>query len=468
MKKYWLLALLCCVCAVAVSCSDDDDDNGGEVSESAPSVLVTTSSGSDSFTINITTSNGAYQYGYVASTSALSVTAAQILSGSVSGVYSAGVYSASTDGSSKSVVIDAAESTTYYVYAAAVTANGTYSSIASGSVTTLASSSSTDITPELDYATGYYYGDYYTDGTTVEYYIVLSAADLDEDYQTGAPYYILSLRSTTKPTSGTVTIPEGTYTVSDADGNNVIYQGDSYYAVYGDGEFSTLSNFADGSLAVSVSGSTTTIEGTLTDEDGTIHHISYTGDLDIENDAYTSTLSEDVTADLSGTPCYAYYFGDAVGNGTSYWHLVIYKIPGEGFYVDYVGESSFTAEAGIPTGEYTGALTGEAGTYFTGMLYNGSILYSWYFTANSSGSITDPYSPLGSGTITVTNNGDGTYTIAWDVMDDNETYSIKAEWTGTPTVSDETESTSSLSLNSAGPANFGVTEDSPRHLFFKK
>ncbi len=463
MKKNWLFALLCCVCAVAVSCSDDDDpvNNDPDAStEAAPTILVSTSAGSDNFTISLTTSSDASQYGYVASTSALTVSAEQIIAGSVSNVTSAAVYNTS-DGTFRTVVVNAAEGTTYYVYAAAVTAGGTYSTVASSSVTIAGNSDDpvdTDTDPELNYAFAYYYGDDYTDGTTVEYYVYLSETDLyNYGYQVGEEYFMLSLRSTTEPTDyDSITIPAGTYTVSSTDANNVIYMSESVYGIFEstDGSanyFSTLAYITGGSVTVSVSGSTTTIEGSLTDGNGASHNISFSGEVeiyDVRVADYSSTLTEDKTVDLTGAAANAYYYGDAMESGTAYWEITIYNTAyTEGFQLAFCADPSFTAEAGIPTGTYTGEYTTTEGTYLTGILYNGYAYYSWFFTINN-GYIDTPYSPFGSGTITVTKNEDGTYTIDVDVMDDSETYSIKGTWTGTPSITDYSSSTSTSSLDS--------------------
>ncbi len=469
MKKNWLFALLCCcMCAFAVSCSDDDDDvisgnddqtenEGGSTSDAAPTVLVTTNAGSDSFTVGITVSNTAYQYGYVASTSSLSVTAEQILAGSFSGVTSSGVYTASSDGTYKSVVIDADESTTYYVYAAAVSEGGTYSTVSSTTVTTLAAA--TTMAVDLNYGFGYYYGTYYTSGSTVEYYIYLSETDLmSTGWVEGENYYILSFRSTTEPDSDTVVLPAGTYTISSTDANNTLYMEDSLYGLcsgYSDDEgvsFDPLLGFTSGSLTVSVSSGITTIEGTLTDEEGTIHTVSYSGDLYIMDATASysySTLTEDVTVDLTDATCYAYYEGDAMETSTSFWEFQIYSADQtQCFQVSYCGSTDFTAETGLATGTYTGEYTAYEGTYITGIVYSGYLYYSWYISL-SDGAMAEPYSPFGTGEVTVTNNGDGTYTIDIDVMDDAETYSIKGTWTGTPTIYDYSSYYSSSSVKSA-------------------
>ncbi len=457
MKKNWLFALLCCACAVvAISCDDDDDEivaDDDVVAESAPTVSISTSAGSDSFTINLSASSDAYQYGYVASASALTVTAEQIIAGSVSDAVSAGVYSTSTDGTSTSVDVAAEATTTYYVYAAAVTANGTYSTVVYEALTTMAGTPT--ITAELAYAAGYYYGNYYTEGS-YEYYILLSDNDLNEEYQTGAQYYVLSLRSATEAASEDVVIPDGTYTISDTDGDGVIYLDDSYYAVYGSTDFSTELKFDSGSLAISVSGTTTTIEGALTDEEGTVHNISYTGEIAIENITYYSTLTEDITVEISAEPSMwpmLYYDGDRLGNGTSYWELSVYDWPGDGFEMVYIADGSLNAETGL-SGTFTGSDSGEAGTYMFGTVENDYATYSWYITYNDYAYIVDPYAPLGEGTSTIEPTGEydsygyPIYHITWDVYDDSGAHNITADWTGHVFIYDNSATYSSLSQNS--------------------
>ncbi len=447
------MALLCCVCAAAISCSDDDDEiiadddieYEGDYEELAPTVSFTTSAGSDSFTITLSASSDAYQYGFAASTSELSLTAEQIIAGTVSGTVSSGVYTASSDGYTQYITVEAEESTTYYIYAAAGTQNGTaYSDIISGTVTTLESSGSgTTTSQSLEYAQARYMGNYYStsDSGALEYYVIMSDADMSSGVvQNGATYYYLDFWSATAPDSETITLPSGTYTADRTKADFTFYAENSMYCLRGNRVWDAYCYITEGSLTASTTDGITTITGTVTDEEGNSHEITYSGPLVFEDYStdLCSTLTEDITPDLTGGTCQAACYGNAYGFGSCYWLIQIYNIPGYVISVDLFSDISLISETDLPAGAYTGSDDGATGTYVmgTGTIRDGDYTHSWYLSADENESVTEPYTPIGEGTITISKNEDGTFTIAFDVYDDGGNYTIKTSWTGEPEIYD--------------------------------
>ncbi len=435
MKKLLLILLTCCACAAVVGCDDDDDevvydssiaddsektDDGDEaVDENAPTVSVEATASTNYFFLTLVASKDASNFGYVACTEELtSVTAEQILSGSVSEAFSAETYTTETY-FTKSAFVEADKCTKYYVYAAAVTADGIYSAVASTSVTTILTSA--EVT---------YYGTYYSTTGLYQYSLTLSDNSSSDGYDTGARFYYLDFWSSTGADSGDIALPAGTYTVGTAEAENAIYSDDLSFNTYaGEWTWGESGYIIDGTLTVSVSDGTTYISGTLTDGTGGVHTISYSGVPSFEDSSTYSSLTEDITPDLTGASFYAAYYGDLYGTGAARWYVQVLNMPGSGIILDLCGDASFTTEAGMPTGTFTGDTTGAAGTYYKGK-YNSGLDHSWFYTIDSQYYQVAPTTPLGSGTITVTNNNDGTYTIVLDVMDENDKYSIKTSWTG--------------------------------------
>lgn len=95
----------------------------------------------------------------------------------------------------------------------------------------------------------------------------------------GSVAYILDFFVEGGSTSGR-DLPEGTYTLGAPDGTTPMTVGVDYsrfMQISEDGSSSTELYFTEGSVEVSVSGDTYTIEGLFTDTEGQIHHFVYTG-----------------------------------------------------------------------------------------------------------------------------------------------------------------------------------------------
>ncbi len=309
------------------------------------------------------------------------------------------------------------------------------------------------------YCTGYYYGNInYNAGKIYEYYVVLSEVEYSssEAPAAGSSYYVIDFLSSTAPDDlDNIVIPEGTYTLATTEVAGTLNSENVGRVVVSSSGSEKETYFASGKATVTAVEDMNVISASFEEDDGTTHTVSYTGTPDFTNYAYYSTLTSDVTLSLTGWSCTAYYYGDQFSNGGSDWYIYLENSSATTAVTLELNSSITAYSEGLPVGTYTGEYSTKLGKYITGVIYNKATYYSWYFNM-SNGYITTPYSPLGDGTITISEDSTGTYTIDIDSYDDSGNYTIKGSWTGTPTCSDET--TSSLSVSSASlgePLNGG-------------
>lgn len=145
-----------------------------------------------------------------------------------------------------------------------------------------------DPAPAYDYeyvttlCSGEYYGAFGNDGE-INYFVVLSTLPYDEEgyAQAGGVYYIFDMYAS--PDAGR-DIPAGTYTVGEAGETKAMTFSPDYsrFVVMGEDEASTFgAYFVEGTMTVAVEGDTYSFEAFLTDEDGSTHHVTYTGPAEI-------------------------------------------------------------------------------------------------------------------------------------------------------------------------------------------
>lgn len=156
---------------------------------------------------------------------------------------------------------------------------------------------------------------------------------------------------------------------------------------------------------------------------------------------WQSTLTDDYTLDLSSAVGTAVCYRDYYGTGGYNWQIKLK--PEDGVSCDELDielvVNSTVFEDGIVSGTYNVAkdnsdpVPGEflAGEYFYGYLY------TWYKGGWDADGKPQSKAPATGGTITVTNHGDGTYTIGFSLEDDRSTPRIfSGSWTGTMDLSD--------------------------------
>ena len=309
------------------------------------------------------------------------------------------------------------------------------------------------------HAYGMYYGDQYTPDTADNYYFFLSDLGVDADGydQVGGTYYRFDIYA---PITSDYTITPGTYQidVNDTMASGTVsayysayykwnYDGSDYDAVdYPDGGFITFN--ADGSIYAEVhmmmSGEThkVSFQGDIIIYDGTGD--SGGGGGDYGDTISTLTGNHTVTLDHHTLVYEAY--GDYYGIGLQNWAFMIMPNDGEGEYVQ------FDILAGADSTDFAGtyAINDSMGSYtsWPGEINDGYMDGSWLYSS-------DYYTmaPFVDGTLYITNNNNGTYSVSFGVIDDAGNY-IEGAWTG-EVLDYTTMSTRSASLKTK---NFVVNE----------
>ena len=283
------------------------------------------------------------------------------------------------------------------------------------------------------YAT--YYGDQYSPGVSDNYYFFLSDLGIDADGfdQVNGTYYRFDIYA---PITSDYTITPGTY-VLDVDGTCECWTVGTYYSAYykwnaygddydavdwPDGGFITFNE--DGSIYAEVHMMSS----------GETHKVSFQGDIVIYDSTGSggggggdygdvlSTLTSSHTVTLDHHTLIYEAYGDYYNIGLQNWAFMIMPNDGEGEYVQF--DILAGADSTDFAGTYTISDSFTSYTSTTGAIENGNLVGSWLYSS-------DYYTlaPFVDGTLYITNNNNGTYSVSFGVIDDAGNY-IEGAWTG--------------------------------------
>lgn len=186
---------------------------------------------------------------------------------------------------------------------------------------------------------------------------------------------------------------------------------------------------SDGEMKVSGEPGNYTVECSFVTAEGYSVECSYNGALEVTGfPGPYSTLTDDYTLDLEGASGSAQFWGDYYGNGTGNWIVVLESA------TDVVQLELITEEvdfnAGLTSAVYTPSVdpvNPAPGEYVTGYL-DGDYLMGTNYMETLEGLIVG-CAPAVSGNLSITNNGDDTYTISFAFTDDLG-HVWDGEWTG--------------------------------------
>lgn len=180
---------------------------------------------------------------------------------------------------------------------------------------------------------------------------------------------------------------------------------------------------SDGEMKVSGEPGNYTVECSFVTAEGYSVECSYNGALEVTGfPGPYSTLTDDYTLDLEGASGSAQFWGDYYGNGTGNWIVVLESA------TDVVQLELITEEvdfnAGLASAVYTPSVdpvNPAPGEYVTGYLdgdyLDGDYLMGTNYMETLEGLIVG-CAPAVSGDLSITNNGDDTYTISFAFTDD--------------------------------------------------
>ncbi|HIZ87683.1 MAG TPA: hypothetical protein IAC03_05930 [Candidatus Coprenecus pullistercoris] len=195
----------------------------------------------------------------------------------------------------------------------------------------------------------------------------------------------------------------------------------------------------EGYMEISGAPGNYSVECSFTTVDGYSVTCTYSGDLTVRNVPQPfSTLEGDHTLDLSNSAGIAEFYGDYYGTGGANWIIAVEPVDratGDGFMADIVTTTHSFAD-GIPTGKYrlASGVYPAPGEYAPGaQAADGSLVGTMYFGdydyMPGYGEFVNAYAPAVSGDLQITDNGDGTYGIVFDFVDDKGN-SWDGEWSG--------------------------------------
>ena len=149
-----------------------------------------------------------------------------------------------------------------------------------------------------------------------------------------------------------------------------------------------------------------------------------------------STLTEDIEVkfDANATLCYADCFGDYYRTGLDMWQL---------YFLEFNTKEQLLIEVMVNPNDLvvpTGTFHATSDIYKANGMLKGIIdeedymSYSWYIKLTKSGA-TEAQAPIGGGSVTMTDNGDGSHTATFNLEDD-ALNKITGSYTGTMIVED--------------------------------
>lgn len=284
---------------------------------------------------------------------------------------------------------------------------------------------------ELPHLSGLYFGNQYgASENDFNYSLLLSNQQNCYDIITGdvtllenSTYLFLDLYASAPAENLNVsfTIPEGVYTLDVTDSTVAGTIGAYYSSLYITDDVEGVEvSFVEGSVTVTAEG----IEALLYDEDGNEYHYFCPQTMVDNSDnfgpawapAEQSTLTADLNVEFSEGGIYAECYGDYYVIGKNTWMLYI---------DDYATGDSFCFEllAGVdaeyPVGIFpiSNDINNEMMALPGYVAGDGETMWSWYCHYDENGDVTDA-APIVGGEITITDNGDETFTVTINVVDD--------------------------------------------------
>lgn len=273
------------------------------------------------------------------------------------------------------------------------------------------------------------------DGDLHVFEMILSDKEFHSPHSKNYQFQIMTDMS---PNYDNIVFPSGEYIVSSGFVSpGVVTPENSFYSEYGaNAEYPEIGplQIVSGNVNIVKTDEAYKIDCIISDINGEMHHVVYSGSTSVVDKSYLSTLGEDVAVDLSGHIAIAYYYGDYAGYGSSNWYVWI--IPDDEFsdgdvlMLDLYADISKAFEEGIPEGIYARG-EGSLGTFMPGFIYSSALQSSWYYRMEQ-GSVGDLRTPLYDGHIEVIKNSDDTYTFNVYCVDDNyrNPHNVSGSWTG--------------------------------------
>ena len=286
-----------------------------------------------------------------------------------------------------------------------------------------------------------YYGTEYSMVESDNFYTHISDKGFVDGYaQPDAWYYRLDLYSAVqdypREEPEALIIPNGTYNF-DANNTTEPWTFAAGYSVY----FTTTPDGQQGEQATIDGGVVVVSDNKLVADlivNGEPHHIVYEGSLQCQEartPLFFSTLTDDYQLDYSNHDLYLLWYGDYYECGYDNYMIYVQPKNGVGDYFNCDMTSNGTAMGEGLEGVYEvnrNTYLDGALQYLAGFSYSGYMMGTWFFNSPDAQYYGDT-APIVDGGFQIIDNGDGTLTVNFDLVDDVEN-AITGTWTGTPVI----------------------------------
>lgn len=297
-----------------------------------------------------------------------------------------------------------------------------------------------EITLEANQLVGIYYGERLADNLGLYRVILTRDGYVDGYAQPHATFYRLDILGPIASDVDNIRIPDGTYSFDpfyQLREYTLLSVSSDYLYIDAEGEGWAL-QYSDATLEVD--GDSFVLDALIGDE----HHVvSFKGDYTVSYISITdhiSSLENDVEIDISDCVGTLKNYGDYWNCGYNNWGIEFICNQGlsQGVYLvlDLISESTTTCAGVYRAADYVSEDSDEPvfepGIFIPGFRLSddGSLLIGSLYMEYRDG-LTMEQAPLYDGTITITENGDGTHTIVIDCYDDAPSPNkLTLNWTG--------------------------------------
>lgn len=195
--------------------------------------------------------------------------------------------------------------------------------------------------------------------------------------------------------------------------------------------------FKSGKLIVSGEGDSRTYTAQFVTEEGFLVKFTYTGALQLKK-MPESSLTEDVTLNLTNATCTASYIGNTYDSQLATWILRFKSADGKQQWQTELASKDPNYKNGIKSATYTMAPNNNlwGNDYLRGQRVKGALVGTWYMSGFDAEGTPHILAPSEGGDLKIDNQGDGIYEIQFS-FNDGMAHTWSGQWIGSPEIIDD-------------------------------
>lgn len=298
---------------------------------------------------------------------------------------------------------------------------------ATTATTTLRQKGSGEMVFNAPILTGSYLGDVLTPGAGNYWFFLTDRGfDMEGDSLANTTYYRIDAYGPVSTDIDTIKIPNGVYNYdpeNSCDAWTFTAEYSGFWVTDENARRQEITPFEEGTLTVKDNEITLTVK-----VNGETHTVVYNGNTTIRDERgevkVYSTLTEDYATDLSDHYMLYDCYGDYYDYGAYNWMILIAPYSGAGDCIQFDFITGYNDEESGFFGDYVSSDYLAKWSFIPGWTNMSQLLCSWYFTADQSA-----VAPFRGGDMSIKDNGDGTITVEFEVLDDRRN-TITGSWTG--------------------------------------